>query len=82
MAYLVGRACAVAGYTQLYQELDILPDVHIAEEARKCGNLAIYENIVSQMVRYSIMNHYTLLVDLDNRRPASSSGPAGRSLRA
>lgn len=74
MAYHVGRACAVAGYTQLYQELDILPDVHIAEEARECGSLAIYEAIVSQIVRYSIMNDYTLSIDLDNRRPAYLNG--------
>ncbi|KAB5558629.1 hypothetical protein GE09DRAFT_1120101, partial [Coniochaeta sp. 2T2.1] len=34
MAYTVGRACAVAGYDNLYQELNILPEVSIAEEAR------------------------------------------------
>lgn len=35
MACQVARACAVAGYTDLYLELDIviLPDAHIAEEA-------------------------------------------------
>lgn len=32
--YQVGRACAVAGHTDLYRELDLLPDVAIAEEAR------------------------------------------------
>lgn len=31
--YQVGRACAAAGYIDLYKELDILPDVSIAEEA-------------------------------------------------
>jgi hypothetical protein len=29
--YNVGRACAAAGYTDSYRELDHLPDVSIAE---------------------------------------------------
>ena len=33
MKYAVGRACAVAGYLHLYRELQLLPEVHIAEEA-------------------------------------------------
>ena len=74
LAYNVGRACAVAGYTTLFHELDILPDVHIAEEARECGNLAIYEAIMSQVVRYNIMNDYTLSVDRENRQPACLNG--------
>lgn len=47
MAYHVGRACAVAGYLGLYKELNILPDTHIAEEARECGNIDIYNYIMS-----------------------------------
>ena len=74
LAYQVGRACAVAGYAQLYYELDILPDVHIAEEARECGNLAIHDAIVSQALRFSIMNDYILSVDPDNRKPAYLNG--------
>lgn len=74
MAYQVGRACAVAGYTQLYTELDILPDAHIAEEARECGNLAIFEAIMSQPARYSIMNDYTLSTDPDNRKSVHLNG--------
>ncbi|KAF7122878.1 hypothetical protein CNMCM5793_000988 [Aspergillus hiratsukae] len=35
MRYLVGRACAVAGYVNLFKELDLLPEAHIAEEARE-----------------------------------------------
>lgn len=35
MRYLVGPACAVAGYVDLYKELDLLPEAHIAEEARE-----------------------------------------------
>jgi hypothetical protein len=74
MAYHVGRACAVAGYLELYQELDILPDVHIAEEARECGNLEIFNAIMSQPMRYSIMNDYTLEVDPTNRQQAFLNG--------
>ncbi|CAJ2504710.1 Uu.00g121040.m01.CDS01 [Anthostomella pinea] len=78
MVYQVGRACAVAGYTQLYtqlyNELDILPDVHIAQEARKCGNLAIFEDIMSWTVRYSIMNDYTLSTNLDKPHSAHLNG--------
>jgi hypothetical protein len=74
MAYQVGRACAVAGYIQLYKELDILPDTHIAEEARECGNFAIFDVIMSQHVRYSIMNDYTLSIDLDQRKTAHLNG--------
>ncbi|KAL4997555.1 hypothetical protein BDV10DRAFT_186146 [Aspergillus recurvatus] len=37
MRYQVGRACTAAGYFNLYLELDLLPEVSIAEEARE-GN--------------------------------------------
>jgi hypothetical protein len=56
MAYQVGRACAVAGYVDLYEKLDILPEVHIAEEAREAGNSTIYEDLMSKPVRYAVMN--------------------------
>jgi hypothetical protein len=55
MAYQVGRSCAVAGYIDLYRELDILPKVRIAEEAREAGNSTIYEDIMSKPVRYAVM---------------------------
>ena len=35
MRYQVGRACAAAGYYALFKELDLLPEVSIAEEARE-----------------------------------------------
>lgn len=59
MRYQVGRACAVAGYTRLYNELDLLPDVSIAEEAQDNGSTAIFEQIVSQRTRFAVMNDYT-----------------------
>lgn len=59
MAYQVGRACAVAGYVDLYKELDILPEVHIAEEARSAGSMVIYNDIMAKPVRYAVMHDYT-----------------------
>ncbi|KAK5174157.1 uncharacterized protein LTR77_001237 [Saxophila tyrrhenica] len=50
MKYQVARACAVAGYDKLYQELDVLPETHIAEEARECGSTAIYDQIMAAPV--------------------------------
>ncbi len=48
LRYNLGRDYAVPGYTSLYSELDLLPDVTIAEEARdnKVNGQAIYELIV------------------------------------
>ncbi|EME81303.1 uncharacterized protein MYCFIDRAFT_81375 [Pseudocercospora fijiensis CIRAD86] len=63
MSYQVGRACAVAGYSDLYKELDIVPEVHIAEEARECGNLAIFDRIMAQPTRYEVMNDYTRTIN-------------------
>ncbi|KAF1822712.1 uncharacterized protein K489DRAFT_401284 [Dissoconium aciculare CBS 342.82] len=37
LRYQVARACAVAHYNDLYRELDILPEVHVGEEARESG---------------------------------------------
>ncbi|KAJ5908622.1 hypothetical protein N7495_001304 [Penicillium taxi] len=48
MRYQVGRACAAACYTDLYKELDLLPDVSIAEESREVDKDAeIYKIIMS-----------------------------------
>ncbi|KAG8623934.1 hypothetical protein KVT40_008910 [Elsinoe batatas] len=58
MKYQVGRACAVAGYLDLYNELELLPEVHIAEEARDSGHHAIFESIVGSPQLYSVMNDY------------------------
>ncbi|KAL2020598.1 hypothetical protein VTK56DRAFT_8186 [Thermocarpiscus australiensis] len=64
LRYQVGRACAAAGYTRLYSELDLLPDAAIAEEARdnKVNGQAIYELIVQQPTRYAVMDNYNRLV--------------------
>ncbi|WYZ38472.1 hypothetical protein EsH8_III_000386 [Colletotrichum jinshuiense] len=64
MRYQVGRACAVAGYKTLYNELNLLPDVSIAEEARDNGHMDIFEAITSQAVRYAVMNDYNRTVNL------------------
>lgn len=70
MKYHVGRTCAVAGYVDLYRELDLLPDVSIAEEAREAGPASqeIFEDITQRLVRYSVMNDYKLKIDLENPR--------------
>ncbi|KAL0776016.1 hypothetical protein CaCOL14_007303 [Colletotrichum acutatum] len=63
MRYLVGRACAVAGYADLYSELHLLPEVSVAEEARdnssKKGSKVIFDCIMLQPVCYAILNDYT-----------------------
>jgi hypothetical protein len=60
LRYQIGRACAAGGYTSLYLELDLLPDVAIAEEAR--DNLAsgkmIYESIITSPTRWNCMDDY------------------------
>lgn len=64
MRYHVGRACAAAGYTALYHELALLPDLCIAEEARDAGErgLDILNFIMAQSPRYSVMDDYARLV--------------------
>ncbi|KAL0942738.1 uncharacterized protein CTRU02_200624 [Colletotrichum truncatum] len=66
MRYHVGRACAVAGYKTLYDELNLLPDVSIAEEARDNGNTDIFEAITKQPVRYAVMDDYKRTVNLES----------------
>ncbi|KAJ5636978.1 hypothetical protein N7490_006857 [Penicillium lividum] len=66
LKYHVGRACAVAGYTDLYRELNLLPDANIAEEARDNGSTTIFEMIMTSPVRYRVMNDYTRTVNLEN----------------
>ena len=65
MRYQVGRACAVAGYSRLYSELDLLPDPCIAEEARENtvgpaaeGARHIYDQIMAAPTRFGVMNDY------------------------
>lgn len=86
MRYQVGRACAVAGFKDLYSELDLLPDVSIAEEARDSvlrgrsqggeddhninGSQEIFDQIVRQPVRWQVMDDYTRSVNLDSPKPA------------
>ncbi|KAJ6103108.1 hypothetical protein N7486_005535 [Penicillium sp. IBT 16267x] len=76
MRYQVGRACAAAGYTNLYKELDLLPDISIAEEARESGQGSeIYQSIMSAAQRYAVMNDFTRSIDMDTpRTPAFLNG--------
>lgn len=76
MRYQVGRACAAAEYVDLYKELDLLPEVSIAEEAREVDKEAeIYQIIMSAPQRYAVMDDFTRSVNLDNpQTPAFLNG--------
>lgn len=81
MIYHAARACAVAGYFDLYSELQILLEVHVAAEARDTslarknkGSEAIYEQIMSKHVKFEIMNYYDRSVNLENPHPAHLNG--------
>lgn len=74
IGYQVGRACAVAGYLKLYKELDILPDVYIAEEARGCGNNTIFDNIMAHLVRYNVMDNYMRSINIECPQPGYLNG--------
>ncbi|KAH7018086.1 uncharacterized protein B0I36DRAFT_253798 [Microdochium trichocladiopsis] len=67
LKYNIGRACAVAGYHQLLAELDLLPDISIAEEARdnitrNPGCKHIFDHIINQRRRWLVMDDYTRTV--------------------
>ncbi|CAI0641360.1 unnamed protein product [Colletotrichum noveboracense] len=68
MRYQVGRACAVAGYDKLYDEIQLLPDVSIAEEAEDNNNTYIRDSITNKSVRYAVMNDYTRTINIDAPR--------------
>ena len=83
LLYHAARACAVGGYFDLYKELDPLPEVHVAEEAgyaaaemgqNKTGSQEIYQYILSQPIKYAIMNDYKRTVGIDGRRIAPLNG--------
>lgn len=76
MAYQVARACAVANYVELYLEMDLLPDVSVAEEARASGSTGIFEAIMRKSVRYRIMNDYTRKITQQNPEPACLNNDA------
>lgn len=91
MRYQVGRACAVAGYSALYRELNLLPDISTAEEAQDSvmrgqrkdrgaghgGSAEIFQHIVEQPVRWRVMDDYTKTVEIDNPQPARNYGLNG-----
>jgi hypothetical protein len=83
MIYTVGRDCAVAGYFELYHELNMRPEVSIAEEARDNasaneGSKAIFDHIMSQAVCYAVPDDYTRTANLNNPRcPAFMNGDTG-----
>ncbi|KAM0540442.1 hypothetical protein ACHAO7_011175 [Fusarium culmorum] len=78
MRYQVGRACAAAGYNSLYEELDLLPEVTITEEARESnteGGKLIYDEIMNFKHRYAIMDDCKRTIELEDFRiPAYLNG--------
>lgn len=75
MRYQLARACAAAGYTDLYLELeDVLPEVAVAEEARAAGSTAIFDHIMAQPVRYKVFDDYYRTMDLESPRIAPLNG--------
>ncbi|KAJ5117560.1 hypothetical protein N7448_011192 [Penicillium atrosanguineum] len=76
LRYQVGRACAAACYTDLYKELDLLPDVSIAEESREVDkDASIYKIIMSPPQRYVVMEDFSRSVHLETpRTPAFLNG--------
>ncbi|KAH6679950.1 hypothetical protein F5X68DRAFT_244879 [Plectosphaerella plurivora] len=74
MRYQVGRACAAAGYVDLWRDLALLPDISIAEEARdnqaNPGSRLILEAILKEPVKWLVMNDYTRTVSADAPLPA------------
>jgi hypothetical protein len=78
LRYQVGRACAAAGYSQLYEELDLRPDACIAEEAREScqgpaaeGAKRIFERIMAAPTRYNVMNDYERTIQEDQSKPGA-----------
>ncbi|KAA8565546.1 hypothetical protein EYC84_009403 [Monilinia fructicola] len=79
MRYQVGRACAVGGYVDLYRELDLLPDISIAEEAWDnldvVGSKEIFDLIICQPTYYAVMDDYTRSVN--SKAPRTATGLNG-----
>ena len=60
-----------AGFVDLYRELDLLPDVSIAEEARESGwGDEIYNDIMAKPMRYAVMDDYSRSIPRTPRAPA------------
>ncbi|KFA53907.1 hypothetical protein S40293_10040 [Stachybotrys chartarum IBT 40293] len=75
MRYQVARSCAVAGYTQLFLDLEhVLPEVAVAEDARDAGSHAIFTHIMEQPVQYKVFDDYQRTISPDNPLPACLNG--------
>jgi hypothetical protein len=74
MAYQVGRVCAVAGYNDLFCEPNLLPETHMAEEARNNGAIAINNAIIAHPFKYAVFNDYETTYDPDTLRVATING--------
>jgi hypothetical protein len=75
--YHAARSYSIAGYFDLYSELQVFPEVYIAAEARDAslarknkGSEAIYEQIISKHLKFEIIDNYNRTVNLKNPPPA------------
>jgi hypothetical protein len=74
IAYQVSRVCAVAGYNDLYCELNLLPEPHIAGEARDNAAIAIYNAFIAHPVKCAVFNDHETSYDPDTRRVVTING--------
>lgn len=56
MAYFVGRVCAIAGDTDMYRERDLHPEGYNAEESYDDGGLTVINALISQPIKYRVLN--------------------------
>ncbi|KAJ6188658.1 hypothetical protein N7519_003566 [Penicillium mononematosum] len=78
MIYHAARSCAVAGYFDLYSELQVLPEVHVAAEARDASlarknkgvdnsskhSVNLVDYIEWDSKEYNTYNHFNITEDL------------------
>lgn len=76
LRYQVGRACTAGGYTSLYLEPDLLPNVAIAEEPRdnRTSGQAIYESNINSPTRWACMDDYNRCLHSTLRSVAHLNG--------
>lgn len=58
MKYSIARACVIANYVELYDEMNLLPEVNIMLEAYDANNMYMYNSIMSSCVKYYVMDDY------------------------
>lgn len=80
MTYQVDRACAGASDTDFYLELDIFPEISIAEEARANGSTRNFNIIMEHSVKYKswTITHGLSVPWTTNRLTSTATPPSGQ----